>query len=618
MVEWRKTSQLLAPVKANETPVGQYNPYPGFPIGSDKIHTGYAALAQALAGRHTVTLDGFGGVFWENLREKLDSELVRAGRQTHWINVSTALKDEVSIQDRIAPYLGGDDPLFGRRYSGTLADFFDPIALRSLQPDPQADLNIVYGCGAALAGWSNSGSGYSSGSSGGDSKSYLIYVDIPKNEIQFRSRAGSITNLGARQPAPPKEMYKRFYFVDWIVLNQFKANLLPGVDLVIDEQRPDEPVFMHGRLLRAGLSQMARNYFRTRPWFEPGPWGGQWIKKHISQLAQEVPNYAWSFELITPENGLAFESNGILLEVSFDMLMFLEYQTVLGDCAKNFGYEFPIRYDFLDTFTGGNLSIQCHPRPEYIRHHFGETFTQDECYYILDCEPGAQVYLGFQEGIEKGDFRKQLERSAQTGTPVAIEHYVNTVPVNKHDFLLIPNGTIHGAGKNNLVLEISATPYIFTFKMYDWLRLDLEGKPRSLNIARAFENLYFERQGRVAYEELISRPSILADGKGYRVIHCPTHPNHFYDVHRLELNSSYEVMLSGSCHVLSLVEGKAVLLETADGLKQRFNYAETFVIPAAAGSYRLTSENGEWLKVMKTFVKPVSDWEPGVVPENIR
>jgi mannose-6-phosphate isomerase class I len=251
--------------------------------------------------------------------------------------------------------------------------------------------------------------------------------------------------------------------------------------------------------------------------------------------------------------------------------------------------------------------VQCHPRPVYIREQFGEDFTQDETYYILDTKPEAKVFLGFQEDINPPAFRLALEKSLRDGTPVEIERFVQPLPSEKHRLFLIPNGTIHCSGADNLVLEISATPYIFTFKMYDWLRLDLQGKPRPLNIQRAFDNLYFERRGEIVERDLVAQPVLLESGMDWQIYHLPTHPSHFYDVHRMEFQTSVSVHTNGSPHLLMLVEGTAIRLETRRGKSQRFNYAETFLVPAAADHYQLINEGTAPAMVVKAYLKP--GWE---------
>jgi len=582
----RKTDQFLLPVLKNHTPKESYDIYPSFSTQDYLIQKGYSTLVEHISEEKIIILDGYVGVDWQEVVTQLSKLFVEKGKKVHSYSIQQCLKSEEEISQMISPFLGGEDPIFGKRTNLSLIDYFEPEKLKKIDLEITSDIHIIYGCGSNLAGI----------------QGLLVYFDLPKNELQYRMRSHSITNLGFEKPKDPKLMYKHFFFIDWIVLNKEKKKLLPKIDIFVDQQRPNNPTWILGDGLRETLTRMSMSYFRVRPWFEPGVWGGDWIKDRIDQLNKNVPNYAWSFELIAPENGLILENDGILLEVSFDLLLFKERENVLGKAAERFQDEFPIRFDFLDTFQGGNLSVQCHPKTDYIKQEFGENFTQDETYYILDAQESPDVYLGFQEDIDPKKFKKALEHSYETKEVLDVEKYVQKIPAKKHDLFLIPNGTIHCSGINNMVLEISATPYIYTFKMYDWQRMDMEGNPRPINIVRAFDNLNFERKGKIVQDTLISKPLIESSGKDWKKIHLPTHPDHFYDIYRYEFDDEVTIETLNQCHILMLVEGTTIELSLGSE-SQTFHYAETFAIPARTNSYKLINKGKEKAKVIVSFVK---------------
>jgi len=576
----RATSQALLNAA---TDLGRDLPsYRLFPVNDlvgGGVARGYDAFADALATHPVVTIDGFSGVRWEVMRAGLDAALRQRDVTARWVDVADALGD---VEALAATVLFPGDPLFGRLYEGGLDAFFDTARLRTLQP-AGGSMNIIYGCGAALAGWPG----------------FLVHADVPKNEIQYRARAGSVANLGLASALSAKEAYRRCYYLDWPALTRHRAAIAQRVGLFVDAQDDAAPSLAEGAAVRDSLMRLGRSVIRPRPWFESGAWGGQWLKRHVAGVAQDVVNYAWSFEMITPENGVLLGDGADVLEVSFDLLMALAAPDILGDYANRYGTFFPVRINLLDTIEGGNLSVQCHPSTNTIAREFGEPVAQDETYYILEREPGARVYLGLREGADVAAFRALL----QAGGEVDIDAYVGSFAAEPGDLFLIPHGAVHSAGRGCLVLEISSTPYLYTFKMYDWMRADLDGHPRPLNIERAFGSLNPQFAGAYARDHLRARANMIAAGDGWRRVHLPTHAAHAHDVTRLELRGTAEVATGGSFLACNVAKGGPVRVE-AGGVMQICNRLETFCIAAAAESARLTNLGAGEAHVMLAAMKP--------------
>ena len=590
----------LLPERMSKFPRGPFDTCPKFTISEGVIEKGYAVLAdnisaEILLGLRVLVIDGYQGTNWEEFISGLNEVLEDQKIIPEYINIKNAYASEEEIQNKISPFLGGDDPIFGIHFPLGMEYLFDAKKLSELRIKASIkrgvagkDLTIIYGPAASLI----------------ELYDKLWYIDVPKDYIQERARNGELTNLGSSQAASFGNYYKRSYFIEWPALNRLKKQILPFLDRFIDLQDPEEPTSIKGQDFRKALQDISNTPFRLRPWFYPGPWGGKFMQGHMG-LDPEAPNFAWSFEMIVPENGVIIERNNVALEFSFDCLMYLHNKNILGETAANqFKYEWPIRFDYLDTIDGGNLSVQVHPRPDYIRKEFGETYTQDETYYICTAKPGSKVYLGLTEECDSAEFKKALEDSIKLGKEVDVEKFVNSEPSKPHDLFLIPNGTVHCSGEGNLVLEISATPYIFTFKIYDYLRRDLEGNLRPINVHRGFENIRFERRKKWVQENLLAKPRIIKSGNGWQEVVLYDAPFTFYNVHRIEFENEYIMNTNGIAYSTNLVQGRQVEIYSQNGKITRLSYLETMLIPAASGEIKIVNKGKGPCKMVLVYVKP--------------
>jgi mannose-6-phosphate isomerase class I len=500
---------------------------------------------------------------------EVERELVSRLRPDAFLRATDALKSASELEAQFAPGLG-DDPVFARMLPWTIADFLSAERFQSMRAQVRSHakgLMVVLGTGAVeVAGeW--------------DGLDVLIYADLARWEIQRRQREHQIGNLG----------------------------VFDKIDYFLDTNVPEDPRMIAGDLYRLGLKQTCTRPFRVVPFFDPGPWGGEWMRRHFD-LPKEQPNFAWCFDCVPEENSLRLGFGSRAVELPALTLVHQHPEELLGaEIRKRFGAEFPIRFDFLDTVEGGNLSLQVHPLTSFIREKFGMSYTQDESYYLLDAGPDAVVYLGLKEGIDRNRMEQDLHAAQAGEQSFPAEKYVNTWPVEKHSHVSIPAGTIHCSGRNGMVLEISATPYIFTFKLWDWDRLGLDGKPRPIHLDYGIANIQWDRTTEWVRQNLVNRVQPIASGPGWREESTGLYKSEFIETRRHWFTGPVEHDTQGNLNVLNLVEGEQVVVASPTEAFEPFtvHYAETFIVPAAVGKYSISpvGEAKSPLATIKAFVR---------------
>ena len=368
---------------------------------------------------------------------------------------------------------------------------------------------------------------------------------------------------------------------------------------------PAAPAWLDGPALHAALAELAAQPFRTRPTFNTTSWGGHWAQRRLG-FNPEAPNTALGYELIAPESGiLVGDPDGARVEVPLQVLVALHPEEVLGTHVyTTFGTSFPIRFDYLDTVGGGNLSVHCHPQHDYMRRVFGWPYTQHETYYMMVGGPGRQVFLGLRQDADLEAFRQEADRAVHDAVPFDVERYVQTFPAEPHQLFLIPAGTPHGSGEGNVVLEISATPYLYSLRFYDWLRRDREGRQRPVHVGHAFANLDATRSGGAVARDLVQQPRTVRSGDGWSEDVIGRLPEMFFEVRRVELTADAIVddATDHRFHVLNVVAGDGIEVETAGGHRYALAYAETLTVPAAAGAYRVRASGPGRVRYVKAVV----------------
>ncbi|MEG0656168.1 MAG: type I phosphomannose isomerase catalytic subunit, partial [Mucinivorans sp.] len=244
---------------------------------------------------------------------------------------------------------------------------------------------------------------------------------------------------------------------------------------------------------------------KFKPLFKERIWGARRLETSFGKHLPADKPIGESWELSGLEGDVSIVANGNLRGNSLEELTEIYMGDLVGDGVfERFGIEFPLLIKLID--ANDNLSIQVHPSDELsaVRHNaWGKT----EMWYVLDHEPGASLYLGFNQPVTREKYLEYLNAGR-------VEELLNKYQVQRGDTYFIPAGTIHAIGAGLLVAEIQQTSDV-TYRVYDFNRLDSQGRARELHTELALDAINYSQ----AHDYLVNKTP--EAGKAIGIQSCP-------------------------------------------------------------------------------------------------
>lgn len=557
-----------------------------------------------------LALDGYISAQWNKTINLISQNLELKSVKIIAIDFSETFKSSDKLESELASYLETDrekDPvlLFGKLFNGEYEDLLDDRKLELLKEklkeakgknDGKKEVIIVYGYGCTINALRSL-------------YDVICYFDVTPKEVMLRARRGSLINLGDDIARPIKELLRRCYYVDFEVALQLRRDLIKNdsIDFYVASNEPDNLKLIPRKSFDSIMSSLATYPMRCKPVYLEGVWGGHYIKK-LRNLPDSMQNCAWVFDLIPMEVSIVVEAGKQLLEFPFFTFVQKEGEALMGaDCVNKFGGYFPIRFNYDDSYhSSGNMSIQVHSGHKYNVENYNELGRQDESYYIVATGHGAKTFIGFNEDADPDEFIREVKKSEKEFSTVDYQKYINHIKSQPGTQVMLPAGTIHSSGRNQVVLEIgSLSVGSYTYKMYDYLRVDLDGIPRPIHTWHGERVLRKDRTTSWVKENLIQEPRLVQSGNGWAEYIVGEHDLLYFSLRRLEFEKEIEGNTEGKFHVLTLIDGEKVLVQSLDNpeLSYNQNYLDVVVIPANMGRYIIKNLGNQPVCIHKTMLK---------------
>lgn len=308
-----------------------------------------------------------------------------------------------------------------------------------------------------------------------------------------------------------------------------------------------------------------------KPSYKNVIWGGNRISKVFGRNIEKA-NIGESWELSAHPNGLSLIQNEEFKDKSlYDLFNDKKYKTqIFGTHCENLN-KFPILAKFIDATE--SLSIQVHPNDEYAIKNENDS-GKTEVWYVMDCKEDAKLVYGFKENVTVENLRNAIDN---------IEENVNYVNIHKGDFISIPSGTVHAIMDGTLICEVQQSSDV-TYRVYDWNRVDKNGKQRELHKEKALDVINLSNPKKVYNYYNIDKTTDMYRSSMFNI-----------DMVKIEERADGVSNLE-TFFTYIVIEGNGCL--KSENFTKDISKGDTFLIPANLGKYSILGN----LKLMKIWI----------------
>lgn len=581
--------------------------------GTPNVAKKFAAVLaeKAAAGPVVVAFDGYTTAQWDLFLGLLAREFQIRGIEydTADFRKGTSQSDE-AISAKIDPMLEWDkkkDPtlLFGRIYKEGyqgLTDWDKAKSFRSgIEEFRKSGKGVlaVFGYGCLIPQFR-------------DLYDVKCFFDVTPKTSMLRIRGGEYHNIGKAKPEAINLTIRHCYYCDFEMAVQNRKELMDSAAIdyfFLSDCKEKIQMLPYGAFSDI-CAQLVKYPFRAKPCYLEGVWGGTYMKK-LRHLPDEMRNAAWVFDFIPMEVSVVVEAGKEKLDISFCTFVHKEGVNLMSrDCVDKFHGYFPIRFNWDDSYhSTGNMSIQCHSGAKFNIEQYNEFGRQDESYYVVVTGHDAKTFIGFRDDADIPQFFRDIEAADTEHKPVDYLKYVSYEESRPGLQVMIPAGTIHSSGRNQVILEIgSLTIGSYTYKMYDYLRLDFDGKQRPIHTQLGEKTVVQERRtSAIRGPKGIVQPARLAEkGEGWEEYIVGENPLLYFSLRRLEFETRCCQDTKGErFHVLTLVDGEKIRIRSIENPERYFDaeFMDIVCVPADMGAYEIVNLGKEPIRVHKTMLR---------------